>query len=233
MANRTDVVAIPGLHGAWLNWLPQIACLQDDANFIVPNDAYTKDSIPTLATAILEEAPTSFALAGYSMGGYVALEIMRLAPRRVERLALISTSARGAAPGEEGSRAAERKLVEAGDFQRLIEGARDGVHPARQDDLFTNRMRMLSAEMAGSEAILNRFKAAFGRIDSRPFLGTISCPTLVLCGAEDRICPPHLSRELADAIPNARLVVVERCGHFALYEQAARVTDALSRWLRE
>ena len=193
--------------------------------------ACDRTSIAAMASAILHDAPRSFCLAGYSMGGYVALEVMRQAPKRVERLALISTSARGPVPDEDRIREPERRLVEAGCLDRLVDGAADGVHPERADDPFIRKARKLSAQVAGSRTILKRHEAVLRRIDSRPYLPAISCPTLVVCGAEDRICPPDLSREIADGIRGARLRILERCGHFILYEQAAKLADELRAWL--
>ena len=228
---KKTLVAIPGLHGSWVSWIPQVAMLEDLAEVQMADSACGHDSIAAMAESVLRDAPPSFCLAGYSMGGYVALEVIRQAPERVERLALISTSARGPSADEDRFRKPERRLVEAGCLDQLVDSATDGVHPDRMDDPFILNARKLSAHVAGSKTILRRTEAVLSRIDSRPYLHTISCPTLVICGADDKICPPDLSREIADGISGARLALLERCGHFILYEQASKLADELRAWL--
>ena len=228
---KKTLVAIPGLHGSWVSWIPLATMLQDLIEIRVADAACNHNSIAAMAGAILEDAPDSFCLAGYSMGGYVALEVMRQAPERVERLALIATSARGPFPDERRRREPERRLVEAGLFHELVDDAIGGVHPNRADDPPLRRARILGAQVAGSEAILKRSEAVLHRVDSRPNLPAISCPTLVICGADDEICPPDLSKEIADGIEGARLTHLEHCGHFILYEQAAKLADELRAWL--
>ena len=228
---KKTVVAIPVLHGSWVSWIPQVAMLQDIAEFRFADTACSHDSIAAMAEAILEDSPDSFCSAGYSMGGYVALEVMRQAPQCVERLALISTSARGPIPNEAQLREPARRLVENGRLDQLVDRASDGAHPERAGDPFILQARILAAQVAGSEMILKRSEAVLRRVDSRPYLSAISCPTLVICGADDKICPPDLSKEIADGIEGARLTLLERCGHFILYEQAARLADELWAWL--
>ena len=230
MTTRT-VVAIPGLHGSWVSWIPQMSMLADLADFLVADDACRHDSIPEMAAAILRDAPPRFSLAGYSMGGYVALEVVRQAPERVERLALISTSARGPRPNEGRIRDSESRLARADLLDQLVDCATDGVHPDRLHDPFILMARKLSAKVAGSETILNRTRAVLQRVDSRTHLQEISCKTLVVCGADDNVCPPELSREIAEGIEGARLVIVEHCGHFILYEQPASLNNELRAWL--
>ncbi|MCR9121020.1 MAG: alpha/beta hydrolase [Phyllobacteriaceae bacterium] len=231
-SSKAKVLAIPGLHNSWVGWIPQIVALADQADIDVTRAGDAEKTIPAIASAILDVAPPKFSLAGYSMGGYVAFEIMRQAPDRVERLALISTSARGPGPNEAAARDVDRRLVEEGRFEELVAGATGGVRLGLAADPFFSDVRVLTARAAGKQAILNRLNAVQIRIDSRSTLANIQCPTWVLCGADDQICPPHLSQEIASGIEGAQLMVMERCGHFIHYEQAARLSSELAKWLR-
>lgn len=192
------------------------------------------DSMAGIARRILESAPPRFALAGHSMGGYIALEIMRRAPQRVAKLALLDTAATPDTPEQ-----TERR-------HRLIALARDGklsqvhdllwptwVHPAFQADA---RLRGIAREMAaqvGAEAFLRQQSAILQRPDSRPGLGAIRCPTLVLVGDGDQLTPPERSEEIAAGIPGARLVVLKDCGHMCAMERPEETTAALVEWLEK
>jgi pimeloyl-ACP methyl ester carboxylesterase len=191
------------------------------------------DTIAEVASGILAAAPPMFALAGLSMGGYISLEIMRQAPGRVTRLALLDTSARPDTPAQR-----ERR-------QRQIAKTRDGhfdeipgelwpllVHPASLGSApLWEIVRQMAGE-TGPEAFVRQQLAIMSRPDSRPYLGAITCPALVLVGDSDALTPPELSAELAAGIPGARLVTVPGCGHLSALEQPALVTEALEGWLR-
>ena len=231
-AAATPLVLLPGLLCDGALWRHQTETLADAAAFTI-GDFTDDDSIEAMARSVLIEAPESFALAGLSMGGYVALEIMRQAPERVTRLALLDTSARADTPEQTVHRGGLLELVQMGEFKgvtpRLLPLL---IHPDRLDDEALTGTIMAMAERIGKEAYLRHQNAILKRVDSRPYLPAIGCPTLVLCGRQDVLAPLDAHQEMADAIPRASLVVVEDCGHLATLEQPHAVSAALRYWLQ-
>jgi pimeloyl-ACP methyl ester carboxylesterase len=168
------------------------------------------------------------------MGGYVALEIMRRAPERVLRLALLDTSARTDTPGQAERRREAIGLAEVGRFDDVADRMLPNlVHPDRLADRALVSAIQAMARRLGKDGFLRKQRAIMGRIDGRPHLPRIACPTLVLCGREDASAPLALSEEMAALVPGARLEVVERCGHMSAMERPAEVSGALRRWLAE
>ncbi len=189
-------------------------------------------SVSEMASAVLDAAPERFALAGLSLGGYVALEIMRAAPARVARLALLDTSARPDTPEQTSMRRELIGLAQNGRFDevphRLLPSL---VHPKRLDDERLVAIVLSMAHSVGPEAFVRQEHAIVGRPDSREDLEGISCPTLVLCGREDALTPLHLHEEMSSVIPDSRLHVIGECGHLSTLERAEKVTAALREWL--
>jgi pimeloyl-ACP methyl ester carboxylesterase len=232
MASRgTPLVLLPGLLLDAELWRHQIADLADLATPIV-GDLTRHDSIAAMATAMLAEMPDSFSLAGLSMGGYVAQEIMRQAPHRVLRLALLDTSARAETDEQRARRHGLLELAGMGHFKgvtpRLLPQL---LHPAHLADPALTEPVMAMAERVGPEAFLRQQTAIMGRRDGRADLARIACPALVLCGKQDLLTPPELHEEMAAAIPGATLVTIEQCAHLSPIEQPAQVNAALRRWL--
>jgi len=190
------------------------------------------DTIAGLAEDALAQAPAErFALAGHSMGGYVALEILRRAPERVERLALMNTHARPDSPESSANRRRLMKLAET-DFPGVMnELAPKLVAPRHLKEIGLLGKMSEMALATGKEAFLRQERAIIGRMDSRPHLAKIACPTLVLAGGEDQIMPVEWLEELARGIPGARLEVIPECGHMASLEQPGKVTELLAAWL--
>jgi pimeloyl-ACP methyl ester carboxylesterase len=190
------------------------------------------DSLAGLAEAALDAAPRRFALAGLSMGGYVALEIMRRAPERVAGLALLDTTARPDTEEQGRRRRGLIALARTGKFKgvtpRLLPLL---LHPARlEDPVLTGRVMAMAARI-GRDAFLRQQTAILGRPDSRPDLPRIGCPTVVVCGRQDELTPPPVSQEMAGLIPGADLVVVEDSGHLSTMERPEAVNAALAAWL--
>jgi len=190
------------------------------------------DSMENFAQQVLESAPPSFSLAGLSMGGYVAFEIMRRAPMRVERLALLDTSAEADTPARSAQRyvdiqSAEELGLEA--FAKILPSR--WIHPSRQkQDVF--RQSILEMVLGvGHAAQKQQVAAMINRVDSFPMLAAIKCPTLVLCGREDLSTPVALHEDIAGQIPDSRLVIVEQCGHLSTMEQPEIVNASLRQWL--
>jgi len=186
-----------------------------------------------LATEILEHSPfEEFALAGLSMGGYVALEIMRRAPARVKKLALLDTNAR-ADTSEQTAR--RRTLVDLAEHGKLAEVTEQLIpaliNRARSGDPQILGTIRTMARNVGKDAFCRQESAIMRRVDSRPHLSAIQCPTLILCGHQDAMTPLALHEEIADGITHARLIVVEDCGHLSTIEQPEEVNVALRTWL--
>ena len=185
-----------------------------------------------MASAALAVADGVFSLVGHSMGGYVALEIMRQAPQRVRRLALLSTQPRADAPEQATRRQTFFDEARRGGFMDVIAGFPALLFHERR--LADQPMLGAFTEMAGrvgKDAFLRQQRAIMGRVDSVATLPTISCPTLVLCGRQDLICPRENSELMAATIPGANLIVLADCGHMAPMEQPDAVNAALRNWL--
>lgn len=225
------MILVPGLLCTERLWHDQIEDLADIAD-CRPTMAQTRfDSLPLIAKTILAEAPPRFALAGLSMGGYVALEIMRQAADRVTRLALLDSSARADTAEQTERRNGLIKLAGMGQFKgvtpRLMPLL---VHPARMEDKALVDAIVGMAEKVGKEGFLRQQRAVIARPDSRVGLRRINCPTLVLVGRQDAITPLSHSEEMAEAIPGAKLVVIDDCGHMATMEKPAEVNRAMRDW---
>jgi pimeloyl-ACP methyl ester carboxylesterase len=195
-------------------------------------DLTRSSSMAGLARDVLEQAPEGrFAVAGHSMGGYVALELMRQAPGRVERLALLNTHARPDTPEATENR---RRLVALADrdFPAVVATLMPKLMTPRhlQDPVRTGIVGAMALAV-GKEAFKRQEEAIIGRIDSRPHLGAIRCPTLVVAAKDDQLMPVEILQELADGITGARLTTIEDCGHMSTIEQPARVLAALTEWL--
>lgn len=232
MAAPTPLILLPGLLCDAALWRHQARTLADVADITVP-DLTQDDSVGAMAERVLAAAPSEFALAGLSMGGYVAQEIMRRAHRRVFRLALIDTSARPDTPEQSERRKGLIKQAEMGEFKgvtsRLLPLL---IHPDRLgDEALTGVVRRM-AENVGKAAFLRQQRAIMGRPDSREDLNRIACPTLVLCGRQDGLTPIEVHREMAEAISGAALVIVEDCGHLAPLERAVTVSAVMRYWLQ-
>jgi pimeloyl-ACP methyl ester carboxylesterase len=225
------VLLIPGLTCSARLYVEQISALWRHGPVTVAD--HTRDSsMADIARRILSSAPPRFALVGLSMGGYIAFEIMRQAPERVVKLALLDTSARADTAEQTERRQVVIGLAKAGRYNEVPDITYPVyVHPRRYDDAALKRLVRTMAEETGADAFLRQQAAIIGRPDSRPGLGRIACPTLVLVGEADAGTPPELAREIAAGIPGARLVIVPDSGHLSTLEQPAAVTAALLEWL--
>jgi pimeloyl-ACP methyl ester carboxylesterase len=234
MINKPSLVLVPGLLCDAALWHGQVEDLADIAQPWVA-DVTRDDSMTAMARRVLAEAPPGrFALAGLSMGGYVAQAIMREAPERVERLALLDTSAMADTPEQSARRRGLIDLAEKGDFKgvtpRLLPLF---VHPDRLSDKNLTDAVMAMTERVGKDAFLRQQRAIMGRPDNRPNLPKIDCPALVLCGRQDQMTPLGWSEEIASLIPGARLEIIEHCGHLTTMERPWETSVALRQWLTE
>ena len=228
---KTPLVLVPGLLCDDRLWRHQAEHLADLADPVIA-DVTRGASMPEMARTVLDAAPERFALAGLSMGGYVALEIMRVAPERVTGLALLDTSARVDTPEQTATRRELIELSQAGRFDEVPHKLLPNiVHPDRLDDERLTSAVFVMAEAIGPEAFVRQEEAIIRRPDSRKDLLGIACPTLVLCGREDALTPTHLHEEMAALIPGSRLRVMDECGHLSALERPEEVTAALREWL--
>jgi pimeloyl-ACP methyl ester carboxylesterase len=233
MSEPLPIVLIPGMLCSARMYDAQVPALWRHGPVMIA-DHTRSDSMAGIAASILAAAPPRFALAGLSMGGYISFEILRQAPERVARLALMDTQARPDTPEQSDRRRSQIAMAQGG---RLLEVA-DQQFPlmvARRHHanaaLITLNHKM--AHDVGAEAFVRQQTAIIGRVDSRPDLPAIACPTLVLVGREDVLTPPDRAEEMAQAIPNARLVVIENSGHLSTVEQPDAVNAALEAWLSQ
>ncbi|MBP2298595.1 alpha/beta fold hydrolase [Azospirillum picis] len=230
-ADRSALVLLPGMPLDAALWDHQVRHLADVADPRVVELAGC-DSIAAMADLVLSEAPGRFAVAGLSMGGYVALEILRRAPERVERAALLDTNARPDSTEATANRREAVALARQGRFGQVIRAALPRlIHPDRLSDESFVRAVLAQMERVGIDGYAREQEAIINRPDSRPGLPAIRCPVLVACGRQDALTPPALHEEMADAIPGARLVLIEDCGHLAAMEQPQAVTALMRDWL--
>ncbi len=232
MTDALPLVLVPGLICSPRIYAPVIPALWRLGPVMVANHI-RDDSMAAIARRILAEAPPRFALAGHSMGGYIAFEIMRQAPERVGRLALINTQARPDTPDASARRRTMITRAREGDYHAVVdELSANFVHPSRREDV---RLRKLVRDMAddvGVDGFVRQQTAMIARVDSRPTLTAIRCPTLVLTSDTDNMIPNSLSTEMADEIAGSSLVVLDDCGHLPQLEQPEETAQALLEWLR-
>lgn len=225
------LVLLPGLVNDSRLWQHQVAGLADIARVTV-GDLTKGHSIAEMASDVLANAPAGqFALAGLSMGGYVAMEIMRQAPERISALALLDTSARPDTLTALENRSEAIQQAET-NYQAVIEGLMSKqLHPIHLDDAELVSMITDMAMSLGNKTFIRQQRAIAERIDSLPSLSLIKCPTLILCGRDDAITPIGLHQEMVTEIEGAGLVIIDNCGHLSPLEQPTRVNEALTQWL--
>lgn len=226
-----DLVLLPGLLNDHRLWAAQAAGLAESVRVTVA-DLTLDDTLAGMADRVLAAAPARFALAGLSMGGYVAMEIMRRAPGRVERLALLDTTARPDLPEQTQRRRDAVELARAGGFDKIMPSMLPLLlHPDRLDDAAVTGLAKDMARAVGPDAFARQQAAIMARPDSRESLKAVRCPTLVLCGAQDGLTPPDRHDEMAALIPGARRATVPHCGHLSPIERPDAVTAELRAWL--
>jgi pimeloyl-ACP methyl ester carboxylesterase len=225
----THLVLLPGTLCDERLFAHQTKHLADVASVEV-GDLTTADTVPGMAAAVLDMAPPRFALAGLSLGGIVAMEIIRIAPQRISRLALLDTNHNLPTPSQVATWELFEDLTRSGRFEEV-------TRRYLLDSLLhhhTPESKALLLDMAarlGPESFLNQNAAMPTRPDNRSVLPTITVPTMVLCGSEERVCPVSVHEEIAASIPGARLVVVPAAGHLSTIDQPELVTHAMRRWL--
>ncbi len=229
---KSPLVLVPGLLCDVQLWQPQVEDLADIADIWIA-DHTRSDTMAGVARDVLADVPfANFALAGLSMGGYIALEIMRQAPQRVARLALLDTVASADLPEQTQRRMDFIALARRGHFARVTETLLPLLtHPSRQRERPLADTIKSMARNIGMDAFIRQEHAIMSRTDSLGLLATIACPTLVLCGRQDGLTPLARHKEMAAGIRGAHLEVIDNCGHLSTLEKPAEVNAALRRWL--
>jgi pimeloyl-ACP methyl ester carboxylesterase len=232
-AAALPIVLVPGLNCSARLYADQIAALWQFGPVTVA-DHRRDDSMAAIARRVLAAAPPLFALAGLSMGGYIAFEILRQAPGRVAKLALLDTGAGAEVPERTAQRQPLIQLAQQGRFADITDNQFPLlVYRKRHGDAALKATVRAMNQETGPEAYCRQQQAIIGRADSRPGLAAIACPTLVLVGDDDQLTPPALAHEMAAGIPGARLVVVPACGHLSTLERPQAVNEALLDWMRQ
>ena len=228
---KTSVLLLPGLLEDADAFAHQVAGLAEVADIRVADLTRSETMADLARDALAQAASGDFALAGHSMGGYVALEILRQAPERIRALALLNTNARPDSTDSTENRKRLMALAER-DFNAAVATLLERqLTPAHLGDPAITATIAQMAQSVGREAFARQQKAIIGRIDSRPHLAKIRCPTLVVAARDDAIMPLEVLQELAGGIPGATLEIVEDSGHMATLEQPEAVTQALHMWL--
>ncbi|MFZ5780291.1 MAG: alpha/beta fold hydrolase [Pseudomonadota bacterium] len=234
---KTPLLLVPGVLCSPRLFARQVEALAPHADIVVPDwrDAPLSiwDTWESAARWVLAQMPAQrFALAGLSLGGMLAVEIMQIAADRVTRLALLDTGMRSQSEGERAIRRARIRLAEEGHFQLVL-----GMQMARfiptyrlPDKALVDEVVAMCGEI-GVDIYKRQEELAAIRADRRPDLPRITCPTVVVCGRDDAATPLFLSEEIAAAIPGSELVVVEKCGHLVTMEKPEETNAILARWL--
>lgn len=235
---KSNLLLIPGVLCSPRLFAPQVAALADLAEIVVPDWRRAPlsiwDSWETAARWIVDQMPPGkFALAGLSLGGMLAVEIMQIAADRVTKLALLDTSMRSQNEAERAVRHARIRLAEEGHFELVLGLQLSRFLPAYRlpDKKLVDEVMAMCGEI-GVEIYKRQEELAAVRADRRPDLPKIKCPTIVVCGRDDAATPLFLSEEMAKAIPAAALVVIEQCGHLISMEKPEETNLILSTWLK-
>ncbi len=232
MTRRIPLLLLPGLLCDARLWRDQIAALNDIADATVA-DLTQDDSIPAVAARALAAVPArDFVLAGLSMGGYVAFEILRRAGTRVRGAMFFDTSAQPDTPEQSRRRRGLMALSKRGQFRgvtpRLLPML---LHPDRADEQPLAGEVMEMADRVGHAAFLRQQTAIMNRCDSRPDLPGLRMPVLVAAGRQDALTPLEKAEEIAAGLPDARLAVIEDAGHLPTMERPAEVSALMRDFL--
>jgi pimeloyl-ACP methyl ester carboxylesterase len=231
MMNRPVLYLLPGLLCDETVFAPQMAALADACEIRIPSFRGL-DSFDAMANAVLETAPPTFSMAGFSMGGRVAFHIARTALNRIERFCAFDTGVVPASEAELPKRQALVDLANKDGMAALVAAwLPPMLHEARRDDAaFTAPLKEMVLRFTPQDHE-KQVRALINRPDMRPVLPTITCPTLIACGAQDGFSPPSDHEVIAAAIPGAKLVIIEGSGHFLPVEQPALFNEALRAWM--
>lgn len=233
MEKGVPVVLVPGLNCSARVYAPQLPALWQFGPVQIA-DHRRANSMAAIAKSVLDAAPPRFALVGFSMGGYISLEILRQAKERVIKLALVDTAAAADTPTQTENRHKSIALTREGKVAEREDALWPKlVHESRLND---EAIRAVVKEMnqeTGSEAYINQQTAIMGRADSRPLLKDLKMETLIVVGDSDQLTPPAAAKEMHELVAGSKLDVIPNCGHMSTLERPDRVTKLLVEWLAE
>lgn len=225
----TKLILIPGLGGDATLWADQVRALSPAIDVHATEAHFEADSIAAMAAAILDQDGGPMIVGGTSMGGFIALEMIRQAPRSIAGIALFGTSARIDPPETAAARRNMIATIERDGFDSFVQtGWRRAVHPSRHGDAGLAARIVNANRRIGVERYVAQVRAIIERRETVSVLASIACPAVVACGREDILMPFDDSRELAGAIRGAQLRVIEACGHMCSTEQPAAVSQILA-----
>jgi len=232
MSEKISLILLPGLLCDATLWAHQVENLSDIADIWVA-DLTGHNCMADLAKSVLDAAPNRFAVAGLSLGGYVAQEIMRQAPQRVTHLAFLDTNARADLPEQSERRTALISLAQAGGLDKIATQMLPALlHADHVDTPHISAIFPRMAARVGEAGFVHQQNVIMNRKDGREDLGAVTCPTLVLYGEQDQLTPHEVHKEMVDLIDtNVTFVCVPHCGHLSPIEQPQAVTQALRAWL--
>jgi pimeloyl-ACP methyl ester carboxylesterase len=236
-SNKQSLVLLPGFLCDETVWKQQIAALADLTEPVCMEWGPEHNSILAMAEAVLRWAPQQFALAGHSMGGRVAFQILRMAPDRVTKVALFNTGSDARPPGAAGDDEERRRrellaMARSHGMRAMAVEWLKGMLPSyRQSDTTLVEEIIAMFERKSPDLFEIQMLALLGRPNATPFLAQIGCPALVLTGFDDTWSPPARHLEMARLIPLAELVAIPKCGHMSTMERPEAVTEALRVWL--
>ncbi|HVP84154.1 MAG TPA: alpha/beta hydrolase [Rhizomicrobium sp.] len=226
-----DIVLIPSQLCTELVFAPQMPVLSAFARprVFVQRD---RDTVGAMARSVLDASPQRFTLITHGMGGFVAFEMLRRDPKRIEKLVLMSALAPADTPKQTERRMGYIRLVEQGRYDGIIEERIPMlVHPSRVgDEKLTGVLRRMASD-TGAETFQRQQRAIMARPDSRPMLASIACPTMLVFGRQDGITTIEHQKEMLEAIPDVRLEVIEDCGHMMTLEKPDEVNALLKAFL--
>jgi pimeloyl-ACP methyl ester carboxylesterase len=235
--NKTALLLVPGMICSPRLYAEQVAALSGEADIVVPDWRRAPlaiwDSWESAARWVVDQMPAGkFALAGLSLGGMLAVEIMQFAAERVTKLALLDTGVRGQNEAERAIRRARIRLADEGHFEVVLGMQMSRFIPAYMlpDKKLVDAVMAMCGEI-GVEIYKRQEALAAIRVDRRPDLPRIKCPTIVVCGRDDAALPLFLSEEIAAAIKGSELIVIEQCGHLITMEKPEETNAILKRWL--
>jgi pimeloyl-ACP methyl ester carboxylesterase len=235
--NKTALLLVPGMICSPRLYAEQVASLSGEADIVVPDWRRAPlaiwDSWESAARWVVDQMPAGkFALAGLSLGGMLAVEIMQFAAERVTKLALLDTGVRGQNEAERAIRRARIRLADEGHFELVLGMQMSRFIPAYMlpDKALVDAVMAMCGEI-GVEIYKRQEELAAIRVDRRPDLPKIKCPTIVVCGRDDAATPLFLSEEMATAIKGSELIVIEQCGHLVTMEKPEETNAILRKWL--
>jgi len=229
---KINLVLVPGLLSTDLLWRKQLEALADLADVRVTQQHLRHQSCNAIAEAILEESPPNFAIAGSSMGGYIALLVKKKGDARVSHICLMGSTSSTKLEEQMERRRKMMELAEQGAFEEIKQQMMEVFFNA--NNLKTTSMRSVvdtMAEVVGLDRFIQQLKALMDGGDLRSDLENIDCPALIICGDEDKLLPLQLSREISEGIRNSKLVTIKGAGHLLPLERPETVSELMRQWL--